>query len=67
MKSTLTGITAITLFFSVVACNADKEEKKTTPPESTSKEKTEISVGPDGGEVKTKDVDLKVVTKDADK
>lgn len=71
MKSTLTGIAAIVLLFSIIACNNDKEEKKTTPIESTSsakeKEKTEISVGPDGGEVKTKDVDLKIVTKDTSK
>ncbi|MEI9943842.1 MAG: hypothetical protein WDN26_06425 [Chitinophagaceae bacterium] len=72
MKSTLTRCLAIALFFTATACNNDTktEETKVVPVETKPappKEKTEVSVGPNGAEVKTKDANIKFNTKDTTK
>ena len=90
MKRQFARFFAAALLFGAVACNNEKteqkEEKTTVSPTKTAGEakKTEISVGPNGGSVKTrdgkeveldksgarvgtKDVNVKVNTKDTTK
>lgn len=75
MKSAIAKFIAVALFFTIAACNNKTEEKKeevkTQPVENSAKpaekEKTEISVGPGGAEVKTKDAEIKLITKDTTK
>ncbi len=75
MKFSLNKILAVVLIGGAVACNNQKaEEPKTEKMESKpaptvvepkpAEPKTSVSVGPDGAEVKTKDVNLKLNTKD---
>ena len=72
MKKIFLSLAASALILGFVACNNDKTEVKTATPEATKpppapekvEPKTEISVSPDGGEVKTKDVKVKIDTKD---
>ena len=71
MKKVVSGIISTFLLVAVVACNNEnKEETKSSsaqPSSTTTKDskKTEISVGPGGAEVKTKDVGIKINTKDS--
>ncbi len=72
MKFSLNKIFAIVLIGGALACNNQKAEEPKTEakPAPTVVEpkpaepKTSVSVGPDGAEVKTKDVNLKLNTKD---
>jgi hypothetical protein len=71
MSAILRFLTAF-LFMTAISCtNEKKEEPKVAPatatPEKKAADKTEISVSPTGGEVKTKDATIKLNTKDTTK
>lgn len=74
MKSIFCRLFAASLLIAAISCNnekteATKTEVKTSTPVKTTTEtkKTEVTVGPGSAEVKTKDVNVKLNTKDTTK
>jgi len=71
MSATLKFLAGVLLLTAISCNNEKKEEPKPAPatavPEKKAAEKTEISVSPNGGELKTKDAIIKLNTKDTTK
>lgn len=76
MKTALVKTVAGCFLLVMIACNNETSEAKTPEaakpaPAATTpvkvEPKTEVSVGPDGAEVKTKDIKVKVNTRDTTK